>query len=104
MLVVLVLVVVLLVVDVLVVVAAVVVVVVVVVVAAVVVVVVGGDSLPDSLPADERSAHPAAIKSPQVIRATDRVLIPGTIGNAPGWSPAPSTSVGGDELGPERRP
>ena len=94
MLVVLVLVVVLLVVDVLVVVAAVV----------VVVVVVGGDSLPDSLPADERSAHPAAIKSPQVIRATDRVLIPGTIGNAPGWSPAPSTSVGGDELGPERRP
>jgi hypothetical protein len=53
-----------------------------VVVAGVVVVDAGGAA--DWVSADEVSAQPATIRSPQVIRATDRVLTPVTIGSAPG--------------------
>jgi hypothetical protein len=61
----------------------------VVVVAVVVVVVVDAGGGTDSVSAAERSAQPAAITSAQVIRATDRLLTPATIGSEPDRLPAP---------------
>jgi hypothetical protein len=55
----------------------------------VVVVVVDAGGGTDSVSAAERSAQPAAITSAQVIRATDRLLTPATIGSEPDRLPAP---------------
>jgi short/branched chain acyl-CoA dehydrogenase len=60
--------------------------------------VVDADAGAASASADERSAQPPAITTPHMIRATDRVFTPVTIGSAPRRSPALASAAMSWEL------